>query len=129
MIGWDGYFGNRLSLPEFLHSKKRDPLPDTISLEWTHSSQRLGIIGGPVRFSLTSWALRHREPGRLDSRGPLVTCDLQFARQIHQRALACRPSKGEKDWPAREGDLRSVIVVLKLVLSIAPESFPQARIP
>jgi hypothetical protein len=36
MIGWDGYFGNRLSLPEFLNSKKPDPLPDTISLEWTH---------------------------------------------------------------------------------------------
>jgi hypothetical protein len=54
MIGWDGYFGNRLSLPELRHSKKRDLLPDTISLEWTHSSQRLGIIRGPVRFSMTS---------------------------------------------------------------------------
>ena len=53
--GCDGYFGNRLSVPDFLHSRNCDPLPETTSLAWTQNSQRLGIIGGTCESLSTCW--------------------------------------------------------------------------
>ncbi len=57
MTGCGGYLGKRLSVTDFWHMRKRDPLPEMTSFMWQHSSHRLGIIIGLRLFDRLSGGL------------------------------------------------------------------------
>jgi len=61
MTGCGGYFGKRLSVTDFWHMRKRDPLPEMTSFMWQQRSHKLGAIQGQRELTCLSGEDLHQE--------------------------------------------------------------------